>query len=92
MSFSIARQSALGLARPVLKHNIPSVPVAIARSFATEAPATKTKTFQIYRWNPDKPAEKPKLQSYEVDMNSCGPMVLDALIKIKNEIDPTLTF
>ncbi|KAG0012311.1 succinate dehydrogenase complex, subunit B, partial [Podila clonocystis] len=74
MSFSIARQSALGLARPVLKHNIPSVPVAIARSFATESPATKTKTFQIYRWNPDKPAEKPKLQSYEVDMNSCGPM------------------
>jgi succinate dehydrogenase / fumarate reductase iron-sulfur subunit len=27
-----------------------------------------------------------------VDMDTCGPMVLDALIKIKNEIDPTLTF
>ncbi|KAF8937411.1 succinate dehydrogenase complex, subunit B [Haplosporangium gracile] len=61
-------------------------PVAIARTFATEAPAKKTKTFQIYRWNPDQPAEKPKLQSYEIDMDNCGPMVLDALIKIKNEI------
>jgi len=27
-----------------------------------------------------------------LDMDKCGPMVLDALIKIKNEIDPTLTF
>ncbi|KAF9974350.1 succinate dehydrogenase complex, subunit B, partial [Mortierella antarctica] len=91
MSLSIAKQSALGLSRS-MKYSIPSAPVAIARSFATEAPAKKTKTFQIYRWNPDQPAEKPKLQSYEVDMNNCGPMVLDALIKIKNEIDPTLTF
>ncbi|KAF9922472.1 succinate dehydrogenase complex, subunit B, partial [Mortierella alpina] len=91
MSLSIAKQSAFGLSRS-MKYSIPSAPVAIARSFATEAPAKKTKTFQIYRWNPDQPAEKPKLQSYEVDMNNCGPMVLDALIKIKNEIDPTLTF
>ncbi|KAF8754501.1 Succinate dehydrogenase [ubiquinone] iron-sulfur subunit 1, mitochondrial [Rhizoctonia solani] len=50
------------------------------------------KVFKIYRWNPDEPASKPKLQSYTIDLNSCGPMVLDALIKIKNEIDPTLTF
>lgn len=32
------------------------------------------------------------MQEYQVDLNTCGPMVLDALIKIKNEIDPTLTF
>lgn len=32
------------------------------------------------------------MQEYTVDLKSCGPMVLDALIKIKNEIDPTLTF
>ncbi|CAG8766462.1 12857_t:CDS:2, partial [Racocetra fulgida] len=50
------------------------------------------KTFNIYRWNPDKPAEKPHLQQYQVDLNACGPMVLDALIKIKNEQDSTLTF
>lgn len=52
---------------------------------------THPKKFQIYRWNPDNP-EKPELKSYQIDLNDCGPMVLDALIKIKNEIDPTLTF
>ncbi|CUA71217.1 succinate dehydrogenase iron-sulfur subunit [Rhizoctonia solani] len=60
-----------------------------------QIPAAKkplNKVFKIYRWNPDEPATKPKLQSYTVDLNSCGPMVLDALIKIKNEMDPTLTF
>ncbi|KZS90120.1 succinate dehydrogenase iron-sulfur protein subunit [Sistotremastrum niveocremeum HHB9708] len=50
------------------------------------------KEFKIYRWNPDEPSKKPTLQSYQVDLNQCGPMVLDALIKIKNEADPTLTF
>ncbi|KAL6429997.1 hypothetical protein ACFW04_007661 [Cataglyphis niger] len=52
----------------------------------------RLKTFSVYRWNPDKPDEKPYMQKYKVDLNTCGPMVLDALIKIKNEIDPTLTF
>lgn len=45
-----------------------------------------------YLKNPDKPLEKPVLQTYKVDLNACGPMVLDALIKIKNEEDATLTF
>ena len=54
--------------------------------------AAKSKKFAVYRWNPDKPGDKPKMQEYNVDLNTCGPMVLDALIKIKNEIDPTLTF
>merc|ERR1719352_387449 len=49
------------------------------------------KTFSIYRWDPDTGA-RPKMQDYEVDMDECGPMVLDALIKVKNELDPTLTF
>ncbi|XP_012228223.1 succinate dehydrogenase [ubiquinone] iron-sulfur subunit, mitochondrial [Linepithema humile] len=52
----------------------------------------RLKTFSVYRWNPDKPDDKPFLQKYKVDLNACGPMVLDALIKIKNEVDPTLTF
>lgn len=52
----------------------------------------KLKTFQIYRWNPDTPTEKPRMESYTIDLNKTGPMVLDALIRIKNEIDPTLTF
>jgi succinate dehydrogenase (ubiquinone) iron-sulfur subunit len=50
------------------------------------------KKFSIYRWDPDKPGDKPHMQEYQVNLNQCGPMVLDALIKIKNEIDPTLTF
>lgn len=52
----------------------------------------RTKTFHVYRWNPDKPTEKPRMQSYTLDLNKTGPMVLDALIRIKNEVDPTLTF
>ncbi|RRT85470.1 hypothetical protein B296_00005222 [Ensete ventricosum] len=60
-------------------------------SAAAAAKPKRTKTFSIYRWNPDHP-EKPQLQHYEIDLGECGPMVLDALIKIKNEIDPSLTF
>ncbi|CEH12654.1 succinate dehydrogenase [Ceraceosorus bombacis] len=50
------------------------------------------KDVSIYRWNPEEPASKPHLQTYKVDLNACGPMVLDLLIKIKNEVDPSLTF
>ena len=53
--------------------------------------AATIKEFRIYRWDPDS-GENPRSDSYYVDLDSCGPMVLDALIKIKNEIDPTLTF
>ena len=51
----------------------------------------RTKDFKVYRYNPDEDAN-PRTDIYRVDLDSCGPMVLDALIKIKNEIDPTLTF
>lgn len=56
------------------------------------AAAPRMKKFAVYRYNPDKPQSKPRMQTYEIDLNECGPMVLDALIKIKNEQDPTLTF
>jgi succinate dehydrogenase / fumarate reductase iron-sulfur subunit len=55
------------------------------------AGATRVRTFHIYRFDPDS-GEGPRVDSYEVDLDRCGPMVLDALIKIKNELDPTLTF
>ena len=32
------------------------------------------------------------MDTYFVDLDDCAPMVLDALIWIKNVIDPTLTF
>lgn len=50
------------------------------------------KTFKIYRYNPDYPKIKPKLKEYTIKTDKCGPMMLDALIKIKNEQDSTLTF
>jgi len=53
--------------------------------------ATHTKVFRVYRWNPDDGAN-PRVDRYTIDLDDCGPMVLDAIIKIKNEIDPTLTF
>src|SRR6201996_2647225 len=49
------------------------------------------KEFRVYRYDPDNDAN-PRVDTYTVDLANCGPMVLDALIKIKNEIDPTLTF
>ena len=61
------------------------------KEFPKPAGATRTKAFKIYRWDPDT-GENPRLDTYHVDMDGCAPMVLDALIKIKNEIDPTLTF
>ncbi len=57
-------------------------------------PATQESTwkaFHVYRWNPDDGAN-PRMDTYWIDRSRCGPMVLDALIKIKNEIDSTLTF
>ncbi|KAI3357136.1 hypothetical protein L3Q82_015599, partial [Scortum barcoo] len=66
--------------------------VRYAQTAAAPAPEPRIKKFQIYRWDPDTAEDKPRMQTYDIDLNSCGPMVLDALIKIKNEIDPTLTF
>uniref|UniRef100_A0A674MWX4 Succinate dehydrogenase [ubiquinone] iron-sulfur subunit, mitochondrial n=1 Tax=Takifugu rubripes TaxID=31033 RepID=A0A674MWX4_TAKRU len=63
-----------------------------AQTAAALAPEPRLKKFQIYRWDPDTAGDKPRMQTYEIDLNACGPMVLDALIKIKNEMDPTLTF
>jgi len=53
--------------------------------------ATNLREIRIYRWSPDDDAN-PRVDTYFVDMDTCGPMILDALIKIKNEIDPSLTF
>ena len=53
--------------------------------------ATRVRGFRIYRFDPDS-GDKPRVDSYDIDLAHCGPMVLDALLKIKNEIDPTLSF
>ena len=61
------------------------------RKHRAAAGAKDVRTFRVYRWNPDS-SEKPRVDNFEVDLAACGPMVLDALIKIKNEVDATLTF
>ncbi|MEE9141367.1 MAG: succinate dehydrogenase iron-sulfur subunit [Gammaproteobacteria bacterium] len=53
--------------------------------------AGKTRRFVVYRYDPDSD-DNPRTDTYELDVSNCGPMVLDALIKIKDEIDSTLTF
>ena len=53
--------------------------------------AKRARRFGIYRWDPDT-GENPRMDTYEIDLDKCGPMVLDAIIYIKNEIDSSLTF
>lgn len=67
---------------------------ASAKAAVASAPGSKPqllKEFQVYRWNPDGD-EKPRYASYRVDINNCGPMMLDVLFKIKDEQDQTLSF
>jgi succinate dehydrogenase / fumarate reductase iron-sulfur subunit len=61
------------------------------KTHKAKAGVKNIRRYQVYRWDPDT-GENPSVDTYEVDMDTCGPMVLDGLIKIKNEMDPTLTF
>ena len=61
------------------------------RKWASDKGMGRPRDFRVYRWNPDD-GENPRVDTYRIDLDACGPMVLDAIIKIKNEIDPTLTF
>jgi succinate dehydrogenase / fumarate reductase iron-sulfur subunit len=65
----------------------------VRRGQAYPAPAgsTSVKRFTIYRYDPES-GQNPRLDTYDVDTGHCAPMVLDALFKIKDEIDATLTF
>lgn len=65
--------------------------VGEGKHYPAPAGASNVKTFKVYRWSPDD-EQNPSTDTYDVDMDNCGPMVLDALIKIKNETDSTLTF
>jgi succinate dehydrogenase / fumarate reductase iron-sulfur subunit len=65
--------------------------VGPGKAFPAAAGAKRVRDFKIYRWDPDS-GQTPRLDTYGIDLDACGPMVLDALIKIKNEVDGTLTF
>jgi succinate dehydrogenase / fumarate reductase, iron-sulfur subunit len=61
------------------------------KTWPEPARARDSREFRVYRWNPDD-GQNPRIDTYFVDLDDCGPMVLDALIWIKSKIDPTLTF
>jgi succinate dehydrogenase / fumarate reductase iron-sulfur subunit len=61
------------------------------KTYPAPESAKRTKTVVLYRWNPED-GQNPRLDYYTIDLDKCGPMVLDALIKIKNEIDSGVTF
>ena len=65
--------------------------ISKGKHYAAPKDAKRVKTFCIYRWEPEA-GQNPRVDSYEIDLDRTGPMVLDAVIKIKNELDPTLTF
>jgi succinate dehydrogenase / fumarate reductase iron-sulfur subunit len=65
--------------------------IGVGATYPAPADAKRPRQFKIYRWNPDDD-KNPAIDTYTIDLDQCGPMVLDALIKIKNEIDTTLTF
>ncbi|MEJ0009438.1 MAG: succinate dehydrogenase iron-sulfur subunit, partial [Alphaproteobacteria bacterium] len=59
--------------------------------------AKNVRVFNVYRWDPEEKdaggqPKNPRMDRYEIDMDHCAPMVLDALIKMKDEMDPSLTF
>src|SRR5450631_3696745 len=65
--------------------------IGVGETYKAAAGTKNIKAFKVYRWTPED-GKNPSVDTYEVDMDTCGPMVLDGLIKIKNEIDSSLTF
>ncbi|MBX3571913.1 MAG: succinate dehydrogenase iron-sulfur subunit [Mesorhizobium sp.] len=64
--------------------------IQAGKTWPKPAGATNLREYRIYRWSPDDD-QNPRLDTYYVDLDDCGPMVLDGLLWIKNKIDPTLT-
>ena len=61
------------------------------KTYPAPAGATNIQVVEIYRWDPDS-GKNPRIDTYNLDLDTCGPMVLDAILKIKDEVDSTLTF
>ncbi len=61
------------------------------RQHKAPAEAKNVRSFKVYRWAPEE-GENPRFDTFEIDLDDCGPMVLDALIKMKSEQDSSLTF
>jgi succinate dehydrogenase / fumarate reductase, iron-sulfur subunit len=65
--------------------------MSVGKTWPKPEGASNLKTFRIYRWSPED-GGNPRVDTYFVDLDNCGPMMLDALIYIKDRIDPTLAF
>lgn len=89
---NINQNDALNESKTMAEFTLPqNSKVKPGKTFPAPKGAKNVHVFKIYRWSPDDD-QNPHLDVYEIDMDNCGPMVLDVLIKIKNEIDSTLTF
>jgi len=64
--------------------------IRTGKTWPKPAGATRLREYKVYRYDPDK-ADNPRTDTYFVDLDDCGPMVLDGLLWIKNKVDPTLT-
>ena len=65
--------------------------IVVGKHYKDITNSLNLKKINIYRWDPSD-GNNPRIDTFEVDMENCGPKVLDILFKIKNEIDPSLTF
>ena len=61
----------------------PNSRIKKGKHFPAADGTANVRRFAVYRFDPDA-GENPRMDTYDVDMDSCGPMVLDVLIKIKN--------
>ena len=76
----------------MVQFNLPeNSKVLKGKYYKDKSGSNNLRKINIYRWDPSK-KENPRVDTFEVDMDNCGPKVLDVLFKIKNEIDPSLTF
>lgn len=76
----------------MVQFNLPqNSKIEVGKYYKDEKNSKNLKKVNIYRWDPSS-GQNPRVDTFEVDMDSCGPKVLDILFKIKNEIDPSLTF
>ncbi|ALJ34421.1 succinate dehydrogenase iron-sulfur subunit [Azospirillum brasilense] len=76
----------------MVEFNLPAnSKVGVGKTINAASGAKRAKTFKIYRWSPDD-GQNPRVDTYVVDLDKFGPMILDAIIYIKNNIDSTLTF
>ena len=76
----------------MVQFNLPqNSKIEVGEYYKDKTNSKNLKKVNVYRWDPST-GKNPRVDTFEVDMDNCGPKVLDILFKIKNEIDPSLTF